>query len=126
MGAAITLGLDKLEERKLLFKKSGTPYYRPWIFLITDGEPTDEWHSAASRIQDSESRKAVAFFAVGVEKADMRKLAQIAPRERPPKPLNGLDFKSLFVWLSKSLTNVSHSKIDDQIPLAPVDGWAKI
>ena len=126
MGAAIQLGLDRLEERKKLYRSSGTPYFRPWVFLITDGEPTDEWHTAAQRIQEGENHKSVAFFTVGVEKADMNKLAQIAPKERPPKPLNGLDFKSLFVWLSKSLTNVSHSKVGEQVPLAPIDGWTKV
>ena len=126
MGAAINLALDKLEERKQLYKKTGTPYFRPWAFLITDGEPTDEWQTAASRVQESESRKALAFFAVGVEKADMARLAHIAPRERPPKPLIGLEFKSLFLWLSRSLTNVSHSRVGDQVPLEPVDGWAKV
>lgn len=126
MGAAINMGLDKLEERKQLYRKSGTAYFRPWIFLITDGEPTDEWHGAAQRVQDAEDHKAIAFFAVAVEKANMTKLTQIAPRERPPKPLNGLDFKALFVWLSKSLTNVSHSKVGDQVPLAPTDGWSSV
>jgi len=126
MGAAINLALDKLEERKRLYKQTGTPYFRPWVFLITDGEPTDEWQTAAKRVQESESRKALAFFAVGVEQADMSRLAQISPRERPPKPLIGLEFKSLFLWLSRSLTNVSHSKVGDQVPLEPVDGWTKV
>ncbi len=126
MGAAINMALDQLEQRKQIYKKAGTAYYRPWIFLITDGEPTDEWHTAAQRIQTAETNKGVAFFAVGVEKADMAKLAQIAPKERPPKPLIGLDFTALFLWLSKSLTNVSHSKVGEQVPLAPVDGWTAI
>jgi uncharacterized protein YegL len=126
MGSAIQIALDLLEQRKELYKKAGTAYYRPWAFLITDGEPTDEWQSAAQRVQSLESKKGVAFFAVAVEKADMAKLAQIAPKERPPKSLIGLDFTSLFLWLSKSLTNVSHSKVGEQVPLAPVDGWTSI
>ena len=126
MGAAINMALDQLEQRKQLYKKTGTTYYRPWVFLITDGEPTDEWQTAAQRVQAAEASKGVAFFAVGVEKADMAKLAQIAPQERPPKPLIGLDFTSLFLWLSKSLTNVSHSKVGEQVPLAPVDGWTAV
>ena len=126
MGAAINLGLDLLEKRKQLYKAAGTTYFRPWILLVTDGEPTDEWQAAAQRIHQSESRKGVAFFAVGVEDANMNKLTLIAPKERPPKPLSGLDFKSLFLWLSKSLTNVSHSKVGDQVPLEPIDGWAKV
>lgn len=126
MGAAINLALDKLEERKQLYKQAGTPYYRPWVFLITDGEPTDEWRTAAQRVRASEERKGVAFFAVGVEKANMARLAEIAPAERPPRMLSGLNFTSLFVWLSQSLTNVSHSKVGEQVPLQPVDGWASV
>ena len=126
MGAAINLGLDLLEKRKQVYKSAGTAYFRPWILLITDGEPTDEWQAAARRIQESAGRKGVAFFAVGVEGANIEKLSQIAPKERPPKSLIGLDFKSLFLWLSKSLTNVSHSKVGDQVPLEPIDGWAKV
>lgn len=126
MGAAIHIALDQLDQRKQFYKKAGTAYYRPWVFLITDGEPTDEWQTAAQRIQSAESNKGVAFFAVGVEKANMNKLTQIAPKERPPKPLIGLDFTSLFLWLSKSLTNVSHSKVGEQVPLAPVDGWTAV
>jgi uncharacterized protein YegL len=126
MGAAINLGLDRLEERKQLYKKAGTPYYRPWAFLITDGEPTDEWQTAARRVQALEDRKGVAFFAVGVERANLNTLGQIAPKNRPPKSLKGLDFTSLFVWLSQSLTNVSHSKVGEQVPLQPVDGWANV
>ncbi len=126
MGEAINLALDKLEERKLLYKQAGTSYYRPWVFLITDGEPTDEWKPAAQRVQASEDRKGVAFFVVGVDKANLEKLAQIAPKERSPRKLNGLDFASMFVWLSQSLTNVSHSKVGDQVPLKPADGWSSV
>ena len=39
MGAAINLALDKLEERKQIYQQAGISYFRPWVFLITDGEP---------------------------------------------------------------------------------------
>ncbi len=123
MGAAINLALDKLDERKLDYKKAGLSYFRPWIFLITDGEPTDEWHSAATRIQALEDRKGVTFFVVGVDQAKMNTLAQIAPKNRPPAKLNGLEFGALFVWLSSSLSSVSRSKTGDQVALPPPTGW---
>jgi uncharacterized protein YegL len=126
MGEAIHTALTKLEERKAVYKRAGAPYYRPWVFLLTDGEPTDEWKPAADRVHEAEEHKGVAFFAVGVEKANMKILAQIAPESRPPKSLKGLDFKGMFVWLSQSLTSVSHSKIGEQVPLKPADGWSYI
>lgn len=122
MGEAINITLDKLEDRKRIYKDNGVSYYRPWVFLITDGEPTDEWETAAQRVQAAEDRKAVAFFTVGVEGANMQKLTQIAPSQRQPVKLKGLDFREMFVWLSQSLKDVSHSTIDEQVPLQPI-GW---
>lgn len=68
LGAALQQALDMIAMRKKLYRDNGTPYYRPWIFLISDGAPTDNdaWKSAAVRIKDEESRKGVAFFSVGV------------------------------------------------------------
>ncbi len=126
MGMAINMALDKLEERKQIYKKAGISYFRPWVFLITDGEPTDEWHTAATRIQAVEERKGVTFFVVGVERANLTTLAQIAPKNRPPVKLNGLDFASMFIWLSSSLGKVSDSKIGAQVALPPTSDWTSI
>lgn len=127
MASATLLALDKLEERKKQIKQMGISYYRPWVFLITDGGPTDgsaNWQMACSRIEEAEKKKKVAFFAVGVENADMQKLAELSVRE--PLKLNGLNFKDMFVWLSASLTNVSHSSPGDEVSLQSPMGWAEL
>lgn len=125
MGAAIEYALDLLETRKQSYKDNGVLYYRPWVFLITDGAPTDAWEGAAQRVREEEEQRRMLFFTVGVQGADMNKLRQIAPPERPPVALNGLDFRSLFVWLSTSMKRVSSGKVGEAVALPPVE-WGQI
>ncbi|MDQ4078060.1 MAG: VWA domain-containing protein [Chloroflexota bacterium] len=125
MGEAVRNGLRLLRERKETYKQNGIEYYRPWIFLLSDGHPTDAgWEAAASEANAEEARKGVMFFTVGVENADMQKLARFST-ERTPLKLRGLAFEELFNWLSRSLSAVSHSNPGDLAPLPPV-GWAQI
>lgn len=125
MAEAIEKALDLLDQRKATYKENGVQYYRPWMFLITDGAPTDQWQQAAERLHQGENDNKLLFFAVGVEGADFETLKQIAPPDRPPVLLNGLDFSSLFVWLSSSMRRVSQNKVGDVIALPPV-GWGQI
>lgn len=124
MGAAVRQGLQLLRDRKETYKHNSVDYFRPWMFLLTDGKPTDEWQSAAQQLRDEETRKGVIFFAVGVEGADLQILSQFSG-QRLPLRLKGLAFGELFQWLSKSLSVVAHSKPGEQAPLPPV-GWAQV
>ncbi len=127
MGSAIHKGLDMVASRKAQYSANGVAYYRPWVFLITDGEPQGEPDSlieqAAQRIKEDEDNKRVAFFAVGVEGANMTRLSQIVSRS--PLKLVGLNFQEMFIWLSASMQRVSQSRMDEQIPLPP-PGWGII
>lgn len=125
MGEAIEYALDLVEKRKQTYKDNGILYYRPWVFLITDGAPTDYWQNAAQRVREEEEQRRILFFTVAVQGADMYKLREIAPPGRPPVMLNGLDFRALFVWLSTSMKRVSSGKVGEAVALPPV-GWGQI
>lgn len=129
LGGAVNVALDLLEARKNSYKEHGIAYYRPWVFLVTDGAPTDTgvWEGAAARSREGEKNKAFAFFGVGVEGANFDVLRRFSTRE--PLSLKGLRFRDLFQWLSSSQKAVSRSTPGDAVPLenpATPEGWAAV
>ncbi len=127
LGAAVTTGLELVRNRKRVYRQNGIACYRPWVFLLTDGEPSDVWQPAAASVRHAETAREAAFFAVGVGEANLDVLGQLSVRQ--PLMLRGLQFRQMFQWLSTSLKSVSHSGVSDELalhnPTAP-DGWAKL
>jgi uncharacterized protein YegL len=124
MGQAITTGLQMVDQRKATYRTNGVSYYRPWVLLITDGGPTDEWRSAATLVKQGEAAKSLAFFSVGVEGSDFDILSQIATRA--PIKLKGVNFREMFLWLSSSMKSVSQSSPGDKLTVQPPTGWGDI
>jgi uncharacterized protein YegL len=122
MGQAVRQALNMLDNRKTIYKGNGIDYYRPWLFLMTDGAPTDfDWEKVAEQARQEEERKGVSVYAIGVEGANIEVLAKFSSK-REPLRLKGMAFRELFQWLSKSLGAVALSKPGEQVPLQPV-GW---
>lgn len=137
MADGIQLALDELEARKSEYKAEHLEYFRPWLFLLTDGSPDSGGFDAAlARLNAAESGKKVTVFAVGVgDHVNWETLNKIS-KERPALKLNGLAFPEMFKWLSQSLSSVSnssnfgtddasHENPTEQIALAPV-GWGTV
>ena len=83
MGEGINLAIDKVKERNRFYASLGTPCFKPWIFMITDGAPTDDITSAIQRIQQEESKGShgkLKFFALGVPGYDKDTLFKLTKR----------------------------------------------
>jgi uncharacterized protein YegL len=125
-GAAVDLALAKIEDEKQRFKQAGVAYTRPWLFLMSDGEPTDAWQAAAGRCRQAEQAHKVAVFPIAVgEAANAATLGEFSGKGAAAvKRLTGLKFRELFLWLSTSMKVVSQSRPGGQVQLPATDNWS--
>ena len=109
LGEALHLALDMVQMRKEVYRNAGIPYYRPWMFLITDGTPTDtdEFEAAAQRAREIDNAKGIMLHIFGVQNANMQLLNTLGTR--PAHRIRGFAFRELFLWLSSSIASVSKS-----------------
>jgi uncharacterized protein YegL len=134
MGEAILQGVDLIETRKKIYRDQGVNYYRPWLFMITDGEPTDmkkgdqKWAMVKSTIEDCEKNGKLLFFSVGVEPANMTLLNDLMPPSRGPIKLRQGNFREMFQWLSNSQEKIVKSDIGpgEMVKLEAPNGWGEI
>jgi uncharacterized protein YegL len=110
LGAAVLHALKLIEERKAEYRAQHLEWFRPWLFLVSDGAPNgnDDWRGAAAAVRHAEADNKVAFFGVGVAGAEMDVLAQFS--RRPPLKLVDLRFREMIVWLTRSMQAVSRSQ----------------
>jgi len=125
LGAGVRRALEEIETEKARYRDHGIPYNRPWLFILTDGEPTDaDWETAADECRAAEENGHVSVFCVGVGDANLAKLGRFSPRQ--PLALKGLAFREFFLWLSRSARAGSQSAPSDKIQMAAPTDWAVI
>jgi hypothetical protein len=127
LGKGLLLALQMIDEEKKALRAAGISYTRPWIMVISDGEPTDtaaEWESAVKACIRAENNKETEIFSIGVAGANLTKLGQIS--SKPPLMLSGTKFKDLFIWLSASLSAASRSRPGDVLQLPSTDPWRNV
>lgn len=115
MNQAIEAGLDAIQERKDLYASQGIQWYRPWMFLLSDGSPTDSSREAAakSRLQEAILKKKVTFLPMAIGSgANKEHLKSYYPSEFDAKLLLSAKadhFREAFTWLSNSIGIIANS-----------------
>lgn len=125
MADAVNEAIDKVAARKQWYKSTNQMYYRPWIILMTDGEPDPEQdiNSLAQRIKQDTNNKRYAFLPIGVEGANMQILDKIKGNI-PAMKLQGTKFSSFFKWLSASMGTVVTAEEGQKVDLTNgADDW---
>jgi uncharacterized protein YegL len=79
--AGMNKAIELITDRKNFYKSNGEQYYRPFIVLFTDGEPTntpEEIEQLDQTIQKLSDEKRFIFLPFGVGEANMQLLAKLA------------------------------------------------
>ena len=126
-GQAVLVALDEIEAEKQRFRQAGVAYTRPWMFLMSDGAPTDLWAESARICCQAQKDQKVAMFPIMVDGASPEVMGAFSlSGMNGVKKLQGLQFKELFLWLSASMQVVSQSTPGGQAQLPSTDSWSTV
>jgi len=122
MSPAIRKALEMVNERSRFYRKSGSEPYKPWVILISDGQPdsNDNINIVAEEIRAMESAGKVTFRSLGVIGYDPKTL-HILSGEKVMK-LEGTNFTDFFDWVNKSMRSVSQSSPSERPKAIPLEG----
>lgn len=126
MGGAIKLGLDTIQARRDEYRSRGARAYAAMMFLITDGEPTDDVAASAAQAHALERDGKLNFFCIGTKDANFAKLGEISPPDRAPAKLEAGKFRELFKWISDSLGVTANSRPGEKPSLPAAQGWMSL
>lgn len=117
MHAAVKLGLEQIETRKSQYKANQTSYYRPWIFLLTDGGANDTDNGSFEELMHAQKGKHCTFFPVAIGDSADKNLLKSMQADGRVLSARKEDFTGAFEWLSNSLSRTSNSNSGDRVKL---------
>jgi uncharacterized protein YegL len=127
LGEGMRLALRHVEEQKRRLQANGVGYTRPWVMVISDGEPTDDpavWQAVTQECRSAEANKRCVIYPIGVADANMAALQQLS--STPVLRLSEARFREYFQWLSSSLSSMSRSRPGEQVQLAAPSPWTVV
>jgi uncharacterized protein YegL len=112
MVTAIKRATAIVDSRRRTLNRSGIQMaYRPLVYLLTDGAPSDEngrpcglWRHLAPELRRQEDQQDLRFFAFGVRGADPEVLRELAPQTY--YQVNGTDFTQVLGAVRQSIERV--------------------
>jgi uncharacterized protein YegL len=111
MGEALRIAMDIISARKDRLRQEGTQFYCPLLWLVSDGDPNDDWEPLVQDLADAQARKRLLLFAVGVGTANQRVLQRLAPERN--LHLDDFEMEDLLQMVTASVDRIREGKADD-------------
>jgi uncharacterized protein YegL len=84
--------------------------YKPLVFLLTDGEPTDSWEPELAALKNRTEKKAGSIIALGCgDSVNTGVLQQITSNVLLMTDVTADNLRAFFKWVSASVTTASKS-----------------
>lgn len=110
---ALDKAIQMVDDRSRFYRRSGCEPYKPWIVLISDGEPFDNPETLSSKIENMVSKEKLAFWSLAVPGANTELLHKLSGKR--VLNLEDYDFKGFFDWVNKSMRAVSTSSPGEKV-----------
>lgn len=120
MGEGLLRAADITNQRRRQYNSLGVMSFKPWIFMITDGEPTDDMMRAKEELMRLQSEDKLKLWILGIPGYSREDLRGLTPNELILE-LSDFDLASALDWVNKSMANVSHSSPGEMPKMAPLE-----
>ena len=129
--AGMNKAIEIVSDRKSFYKSNGEQYYRPFIVLFTDGDPTntpEEIEQLDQTIQQMSDEKRFVFLPFGVGGADMQLLSKLAAQTEDQRlkgkavayqMTNETKFSGVFEFVSASISSAINQGGTQTAQLSP-------
>ena len=108
LGSALDLLGQCIQREVKLSTSERKADWKPIVFLLTDGAPTDRWNEAANRFKAQFSKGVPTIIAVGCGcDADLSVLKDITPNAFLMRDATESKFAQFFKWVSASVSTAS-------------------
>lgn len=113
LGAAFELLEKSLDEEIHSGSATEKGDWRPLVYLLTDGDPTDDWEVVVERLNSRKEKRVGTIVALACgEEVDETVLKQITSHVVRMENVNVDYLKNFFKWVSQSVSEASAS-VDD-------------
>jgi uncharacterized protein YegL len=119
MGAGITEVLNRISMEVKKQSASERGDYKPMIFIMTDGEPNDDWKGPADQLRRSGYSVVCCAAGPDANTGPLKQMTEMVVSLRDASPD---EFTKFFRWVSASITQSSKSvTAGEDVMYAPID-----